>query len=515
MLLILDGWGIGQVPAADAILQAHTPTYDRLWQEFPHTTLTTYGEAVGLPQGQIGNSEVGHLNIGAGRVVFQELVRVSKEIKETSILHNAEFTAMIKYANMHHKPIHLMGLLSDGGVHSHIDHLMGLCDLLSNSIKTPIYLHCFLDGRDTDPQNGAHYLQKIINHIADKNIHISTIIGRYYAMDRDKRWDRISKAYKLLTGSTDTDNGEIKLIPKSEIITTITNLYQDGITDEFMTPIAVSNDTNHDDNHLHYSPIKPEDAVVSYNFRTDRCREITEVLTQRDMPELGMKKIPLYYVTMTRYDEGYKDVHVLFEKDNLVNTIGEVVADAGRSQLRIAETEKYPHVTYFFNGGREEKFQGEHRIMVASPKVATYDLQPEMSAFEIKEQLINYIQSNKPDFIVTNFANTDMVGHTGVFSAAVKAAETVDQCLSEIIPIALSLDYVIVIIADHGNADLMINPDGSPHTAHTTNPVPCIMVSNKPLPSIKAGKLADLAPTILSLMGIEIPKEMNGELLLK
>lgn len=509
MLLILDGWGIGQIPAADAILAADTPTMDALWDRWPHSTLTTFGEAVGLPAGQMGNSEVGHLNIGAGRVVYQELVRVGRAIADGSIADNEALKRAIAYAQKENRPIHLMGLLSDGGVHSHIDHLLGLCELLHTRVSVPIYIHCFMDGRDTDPRSGKAYLQSLLTHIKDTNAQIATVIGRYYAMDRDKRWERVKRAYDLLTGAEPTEHNSILSISSEKIIETVESFYKQGITDEFMEPVRVIQPGDENG-----GIIRAGDVVICTNFRTDRCREITEVLTQTEHPPAGMHTIPLHFVTMTRYDESFKNIDVIFEKDNLIHTLGEAISAAGKTQLRIAETEKYPHVTFFFNGGREAPFEGETRIMVPSPKVATYDLQPEMSAIEVKDKLLGFLQKQDPDFVCLNFANTDMVGHTGVFSAAVKAAETVDKCLSEILPIAIERGYIIILLADHGNADLMINPDGTPNTAHTTNPVPCILVNGPSNIGLRQGKLADLAPSILELMHITIPAEMDGKSLL-
>jgi len=504
MLLILDGWGLGEIPSADAILAADTPTMDALWDRWPHCTLTTFGEAVGLPDGQMGNSEVGHLNLGAGRVVYQELVRVGKAIADGSMAENEALKRAIAYAQKENRPIHLMGLLSDGGVHSHIDHLLGLCDLLDKWVDLSIYIHCFMDGRDSDPRSGKAFLLSLLTHIKGRNTHIASIIGRYYAMDRDKRWDRIKRAYDLLTGTNASEHPPIVSIPAEKITETLESYYIQGITDEFMEPVQIIHPL------LRNTRIKNGDVVICTNYRTDRCREITEVLTQTDHPLEGMHTLDLYYVTMTRYDESFKNVEVIFEKDNLIHTLGETLSAAGKTQLRIAETEKYPHVTFFFNGGREAPFEGESRIMVPSPKVATYNLQPEMSATEVKDKLLDFLQKQEPDFVCLNFANTDMVGHTGVFSAAVKAAETVDKCLSEILPITIDKGYIIILLADHGNADLMINPDGTPHTAHTTNPVPCIIVNGPPNMALRPGKLADLAPTILELMQLTVPAEMDG-----
>lgn len=492
-LLILDGWGLGQNTSADAIAQAHTPFVDNLLKTYPNTTLTTFGEEVGLPEGQMGNSEVGHLNIGAGRVVYQELARINKAVRTNELAENATLAKAIQDAKDNTNTIHLIGLLSDGGVHSHIKHLLALCNILQDKVAH-IYIHAFTDGRDTDPKMGTTYLSELLQHIKTMpNVKLASIIGRYFAMDRDKRWDRVKQAYDLLTQG--------KGVHTEKPIETLSNYYRDDITDEFMPAIKVSN----------IGIIRPNDTVLCFNFRTDRCREITEVLTQNDMPEHGMHVLPLHYYTMTRYDEKFKNVNVLFEKGDITLTLGEVLEKAGKTQVRIAETEKYPHVTFFFSGGREQPFEGEDRIIIPSPKVATYDLQPEMSAFEITSAIRNHVALKAPNFICLNYANTDMVGHTGDFAAAKIAAETVDNCLSHLVPDLLSKDYAIIIIADHGNSDFMINPDGTPNTAHTTNPVPCILVTPQPLAlQLQAGKLGDIAPTILQLLGIEKPIVMDG-----
>ena len=498
MLMILDGWGLGKSPEVDAIAQANTAFIDGLMTKYPHSTLVTYGEEVGLPDGQMGNSEVGHLNIGAGRVVYQELARINKAIREKTLQENEVLLNAIKYAKENKKPIHLLGLVSDGGVHSHINHLKAICDLIEKNQLTG-YIHAFMDGRDTAQKGGAGYLKDILGHIQDKPVQVASVIGRYYAMDRDNRWERVKLAYDLLVhgkGQSSTD-----------LLNSINDAYEAGTTDEFIKPIiTVGKDGKA------IATIQEDDVVLFYNFRTDRPREITKVLTQEDMPEYGMKKLPLHFVTMTRYDETFDGIGVIFNKDDIQETLGEVLAKAGKTQVRIAETEKYPHVTFFFSGGREKEFDGEKRIMVKSPKVATYDLQPEMSAGQITDSIIAEIQTNQPDFICLNFANTDMVGHTGVFSAAVKAAEYVDKCVKRIIETALAKNYNTIIIADHGNSDFMVNDDGTPHTAHTKNLVPCILVGNgNEGKQLKDGKLADIAPTILSLMGIEKSGLMTGE----
>jgi len=501
LLVIMDGWGIGQKPAADAIAQADTPFVDRLYTKYPHSELVTFGEQVGLPEGQMGNSEVGHLNIGAGRVVYQELARINKAVREKELHENPVLLEALHFARDQKKAVHLMGLVSDGGVHSHIKHLKALCSICETEGVANTYIHAFLDGRDTDPRGGVAYLQNLNAHIAGKPVQLATIVGRYYAMDRDKRWERVKVAYDLMVHGT----GELSQDP----IATLGERYAQEETDEFIKPIVCTNIEGKP-----VATIQPGDVLICFNFRTDRPREISEVLTQRDIPDYGMKALPLRYVTMTRYDDTYKGVEVLFTKDDLSNTLGEVLSKVGKTQLRIAETEKYPHVTFFFSGGREDPFSGERRIMIPSPKVATYDLQPEMSAFELMAAAVQDIQENRPEFICLNFANTDMVGHTGVFKAAMRAAEVVDGCVEKLVTTALEYDYDCIIIADHGNSDYMINEDGSPNTAHTKNPVPCFYVSNHVNgATLKNGKLADIAPTILHLLGIAAPKEMDGEVL--
>jgi 2,3-bisphosphoglycerate-independent phosphoglycerate mutase len=496
MLVILDGWGIGQKPEADAIAQAQTPFMDYLWKQYPHSQLITYGEEVGLPEGQMGNSEVGHLNIGAGRVVYQELARINKAIREKELHQNPVLLEALSYAKENGKPLHLMGLLSDGGVHSHINHLKALCDIAHNAGVEKVFIHAFMDGRDTDPKSGLGYIKELQAHINPTNIKLATLIGRYFAMDRDHRWGRVKVAYDLLVKG----EGEFTM----DVLSTLTQRYEMGETDEFLKPIVLEKEAQ----------IKNGDVLLCFNFRTDRPREISAVLTQQDMPEFEMEKLNLHYVTMTRYDETFKNIEVLFTKDDVSNTLGEVLSKAGKTQVRIAETEKYPHVTFFFNGGREEAFEGEHRILIPSAKVATYDLQPEMSAHEITDAIINYTAQHQPDFICLNYANADMVGHTGVMEAAIKAVETVDQCVKQLVEIGLKHDYSMLIIADHGNSDYIINEDGTPNTAHTKNPVPCIYVANEyKNVQLKDGKLADIAPTILNILGIPTSPEMDGELL--
>ncbi len=494
-LLILDGWGIGQKPSADAILQANTPYFDSLWAKYPHNTLVTFGEEVGLPEGQMGNSEVGHLNIGAGRIVWQELARINKAVREHELHKNKTLLEALDHAKTYGKTVHFIGLVSDGGVHSHIEHLKALCDIATEQGCPKTLVHAFTDGRDCDPKSGAGFIEDLLRHIEKQPIELASVIGRYYAMDRDKRWERVKLAYDLLV------NGIGEAV--EDMPAAIRKRYAEGISDEFLKPMYKAGAP---------ATIQPGDVVVCFNFRTDRCREITQVLTQADMPDFGMKTLPLYYVTMTRYDHTFKNIQVLFEKDDVRMTMGEVLEKAGKTQVRIAETEKYPHVTFFFSGGREDAFVGERRIMIPSAKVATYDLQPEMSAEGITQAIMTDIQENAPDFICLNFANTDMVGHTGVFSAAMKAAETVDGCLSRIVPLALEKGYACIIIADHGNSDYMINPDGTPNTAHSKNPVPCILVSSnlKEGEKIGAGRLADVAPTLLALMGVTQPADMTG-----
>ena len=500
--MILDGWGIATNKAVSAIDQASTPFVDSLYKQYPHSKLQASGLAVGLPEGQMGNSEVGHMNIGAGRVVYQDLVRVNKAIDEFEIDSNKILLDAFQYAKENNKKFHLIGLVSDGGVHSHIKHLEGLISVAKKNGIKDLFVHAFTDGRDTDPKGGAQYLTDLTNHLRKNVGQLASVVGRYYAMDRDKRWERVKLAYDLLVkgiGEKTQDAG--KAVEKS---------YAEGVTDEFIKPIVVVNDKNEP-----IATIQEGDVVLCFNFRTDRGRQITQVLTQQDFPEQGMRALPLHYLTMTIYDDTYQNVRPIFEKDNLNNTLGEIVAKAGRKQIRIAETEKYPHVTFFFSGGREAPFEGEKRILCPSPKVATYDLKPEMSANDIKEKIIPELDKKDADFICLNFANPDMVGHTGVFEAAVKACETVDYCASKVTEAALKNGYTTIIIADHGNADCMINEDGTPNTAHTTNLVPCILVDKDYKKKISDGKLGDLAPTILTLMGIPIPAEMNGHVLIE
>ena len=494
ILIIMDGWGLGKVPAADAIQQANTPFVDSLYGQYPNTTLITCGEAVGLPDGQMGNSEVGHLNLGAGRIVYQELQRIQVAIKDGSFEKNRSINEAIDYAIKENKKLHLLGLVSDGGVHSHTDHLKAITSLCHKKGLSKVFVHAFTDGRDTDPKSGLGYLNDLQNHLNSKTGTVATITGRYYAMDRDKRWERVKKAYDALTGGIGTLS--------DDPIQAVADAYEEGITDEFILPIINSKTDG---------KISAGDAVICFNFRTDRCREITQVLSQLDMPEYEMKRLNLHYTTMTEYDKTYQNVHVIFATDNLNKTLGEVLSENGRKQIRIAETEKYPHVSFFFSGGREQPFEGEKRIMIPSPKVATYDLKPEMSAFELTDAIIPEIENERADFICLNYANADMVGHTGVFDAGKKAAETVDACVARVVTAALKHDYTVFLTADHGNADYMINEDGSPNTAHTLNPVPLFVIDNQWKGSLKNGKLGDIAPTILHYMGIAIPAEMTGQ----
>jgi len=498
--MILDGWGIAVNKNVSAIDNAHTPFVDSLYSRYPNSRLEASGLAVGLPDGQMGNSEVGHMNIGAGRVVYQDLVRINKAASDGELSSHPVLLDFITYVKKNNKPLHIFGLLSDGGVHSHIDHLKALCSIAHNHQVENVFIHAFMDGRDTDPKGGIGYLKNLQSHMAKTSGKIASVIGRYFAMDRDKRWERIKLAYDLMV------NG--KGVSADNILDAIKKSYDSGITDEFIKPIVVI------ENGSPMATIKEDDAVLCFNFRTDRGRQITQALTQQDFPDHEMKALALNYTTMTSYDDTFKGVKVIFDKDNLENTLGEVLAKAGKKQIRIAETEKYPHVTFFFSGGREEVFPGETRILCPSPKVATYDLQPEMSANDIKEKIIPELVKKEADFICLNFANPDMVGHTGVFEAAVKACETVDLCAGKVTEAALKNGYSTIIIADHGNADCMINDDGTPNTAHTTSLVPCILVSDSYKGKIKNGKLGDLAPTILTLMGIPVPTEMTGNVLI-
>ena len=490
-LIILDGWGHGDHSDSDAIFNAKTPFMDSLYEKYPNAELVTFGEDVGLPEGQMGNSEVGHMNIGAGRIVYQELTRINKAIREGEFQKNAVLMNAFEYANKEKKNVHFIGLVSKGGVHSSQDHLYALSEMANVNGVRNSYVHAFTDGRDCDPKSGALFLKELEDKIESLPAKVATICGRYYAMDRDKRWERVKLAYDLMV------HGDGEVFGSSS--EAISESYANDITDEFIKPALIERD----------GLIKEGDVVICFNFRTDRCREITEVLTQSDMKEFNMHKLNLHYCTMTNYDDNFVGLNVIYDKENLVNTLGEVLSSVNKSQVRIAETEKYPHVTFFFSGGRETEFEKESRILVNSPKVATYDLQPEMSAFEVKDRIIDKIKRDEPDFVCLNFANPDMVGHTGVYSAIQKAVETVDSCLEEVVNVGLERGYAFVVIADHGNADYAVNPDGSPNTAHSLNPVPVVLVGTE-YNKISNGILADVAPTILNIMGVDQPQEMTG-----
>ena len=495
-LIILDGWGIGDKSKSDAIYNANTPVMDRLLANYPSATLLTSGEDVGLPDGQMGNSEVGHLNIGAGRIVYQELTRINKSIREKAFFEEKSLLNAFKIAKENNVNVHLIGLVSKGGVHSSQEHIYALCQMAKQQGVENVFIHAFTDGRDCDPKSGLNFIKELEKEIATTTGKIASVIGRYFAMDRDNRWERVKKAYDLLvTGKGKKFTSAIDAIETS---------YSKSITDEFIEPVVICT------NDQPIATIQADDVVISFNFRTDRPREIISCLSQKDFPEFEMKKLPLHLFTMTNYDATFENVHVIFEKDNLKNTLGEVLTKVDRSQVRIAETEKYPHVTFFFSGGREENFPKEHRILVNSPKVATYDLQPEMSAIEVKDRIIDYMNNNQPNFICLNFANPDMVGHTGNYNAIQKAVETVDYCLGEVIEAGKKLGYEFLVIADHGNADFALNADGSPNTAHSLNPVPVILVTEDDV-TIDNGILADVAPTILGRMGIATPLEMTGK----
>lgn len=499
LLMILDGWGNGRHDKADVISTVHPEYISAMTAKYPHAELRTDGENVGLPDGQMGNSEVGHLNIGAGRVVYQDLVKINRACRDNSILENPEVKAAFEHAKKNGVNMHFMGLVSDGGVHSSIDHLYKLCDIAKTYGIEHTYVHCFMDGRDTDPHSGKGFIGALQRHIYGTNVKIASVIGRYYAMDRDKRWERVRTAYDQLVNGV----GE----KSTDLVASILKSYDNGVTDEFIKPIVAV-----DERDEAIGTIKNNDAVIFFNFRNDRAKELTIALTQEDMPAEGMHTLPLYYCTMTPYDAKFRGLHILFDKENVQNTIGEYVASLGLNQLRIAETEKYAHVTFFLNGGREEKFANEERILIPSPKVATYDLKPEMSAYEVKDALVGALSSGRFDFIALNFANGDMVGHTGVYDAITKAVKAVDECAGEVIEAAKRNGYEVVVIADHGNADNAINPDGSPNTAHSLNPVPIIVVSDR-VASVADGVLADVAPTVLALMGLPQPKEMTGKAL--
>jgi 2,3-bisphosphoglycerate-independent phosphoglycerate mutase len=500
VLLILDGWGYGKKDSSDAAYQANTPFFDSLIEKYPNSKLEASGEAVGLPVGQMGNSEVGHMNLGAGRVVYQELGRINKAITDRTLHSNETLVDAFKYARDNNKAVHFIGLVSDGGVHAHISHLKALCDAAGEQQLKDVFIHAFLDGRDTDPNSGLNFIKDLQQHLTTSTGKIASLIGRYYAMDRDTRWERVKLAYDLLTKGI----GEHVTDP----IAAIERSYKDGVTDEFIKPIVVT-----DAQGSPTGTIQPDDVVICFNYRTDRGREITSVLSQADYPYFGMHKLPLYYVTMTTYDESFKGVKVVFTKDDLSQTLGEVLEYNHKKQIRIAETEKYPHVTFFFSGGREQEFKDEKRILVPSPKVATYDLQPEMSAAGITEVILKELKAGWPDFVCLNFANPDMVGHTGVFEAVIKAVETADSCARQVVEAGIENGYSFIILADHGNSEFMVNNDGSANTAHTTNLVPCILIDND-YKSIKDGKLGDVAPTILAIMNIPIPEIMTGNVLI-
>jgi 2,3-bisphosphoglycerate-independent phosphoglycerate mutase len=500
ILIIMDGWGLGKVKSSDAIQNAQTPFVGSLYNTYPNSTLITCGEEVGLPEGQMGNSEVGHLNLGAGRIVYQELQRINVAIKSGIFQQNKALLQAINYAIENKKTLHLLGLVSDGGVHSHTNHLKAIISLCAAKGLNNVLIHAFTDGRDTDPKSGVGYLQQLQQHLNATTGAIATVTGRYYAMDRDKRWERVAIAYNAMVHA----KGEKAV----DVIDAVQSSYNAGTTDEFILPVINST--------LAKTSIEADDVVVCFNFRTDRCREITEVLTQQDMPDFGMHTLPLHYTTITQYDHSFKNVQVMFENDDLKNTLGEILANNGKTQIRIAETEKYPHVSFFFNGGRENPFEGESRIMIPSPKVATYDLQPEMSALGIVDAILPEIEkgNDSADFICLNFANADMVGHTGIWEAVIKAVETVDACVEKVVTAALKNNYTVILTADHGNADYEINEDGTPNTAHSLNPVPLFIISNNWKGHLKQGKLGDIAPTILSLMQLPIPAEMTGNVLI-
>lgn len=493
--MILDGWGKSPDPKVSAIANANTPFIDAIQEEYSNANLLTFGMNVGLPEGQMGNSEVGHMNLGAGRIVYQDLAKINKAVKEDTLKDENVLKEAFLYAKKNNKPVHFVGLLSDGGVHSHTSHLKGLIKASEAYDLDKVYIHAFTDGRDVDPKSGKGYLEDITKFCTDKKTKLATVIGRYYAMDRDKRWERVKLAYDLLVNNLGDKT--------PDITSAIQKSYDAGITDEFIEPIVLTSTDG-----TPVAKVQNGDVLIFFNFRTDRGRELTQVLSQEDMHEQNMHKLDLYYVTMTNYDESYKKVHVVYDKDNIVETLGEVLSKAGKKQIRIAETEKYPHVTFFFNGGREVPFDGEQRLLCPSPKVATYDLQPEMSAYDIRDAIIPELEKGDADFVCLNFANPDMVGHTGVMEAAIKACEVVDSCAEAVITAGLKNGYSTIVIADHGNCDTMINPDGSPNTAHTTNLVPLILVDKDHI-KVKDGVLGDIAPTILKLMGVPQPALMT------
>ncbi len=501
ILAIMDGWGLGKVASSDAIRHANAPFTRALYSQYPNTTLITCGEAVGLPDGQMGNSEVGHLNLGAGRIVYQELQRINVAVRDGSFAKNDTLLASIRYAVTHKKPLHLLGLVSDGGVHSHINHLKAIIDVCLAEGLHDVFVHAFTDGRDCDPKSGLGFINELQQHMNKTTGKIATVCGRYYAMDRDKRWERIKLAYDALV------KGEG--VFAADASRAIEASYENNVTDEFIKPVVIVDAKGHP-----LATIQDGDVAICFNFRTDRCREITQALTQHDFPETGMRKLSIHYTTMTEYDQTFQNVHIMFDNDNLRNTLGEIIEKHGLKQIRIAETEKYPHVSFFFSGGREVPFEGEKRIMIPSPKVATYDLKPEMSALEVTDAIVAEINNQSADFICLNYANADMVGHTGIWEAAIKAVETVDRCVERVVTAGLANGYTIFLTADHGNSDYMINEDGSPNTAHTLNPVPLFIIDKEWHGSIRPGKLGDIAPTILTLMGLPIPAEMTGEILI-
>ncbi|WP_421808880.1 2,3-bisphosphoglycerate-independent phosphoglycerate mutase [Flagellimonas sp.] len=495
ILMILDGWGKSPDPKVSAIAQANTPFIDSLYSQYPNANLLTDGMNVGLPEGQMGNSEVGHMNLGAGRIVYQDLAKINKAVKEDTLKDEKVLQDAFSYAKSNNKSVHFLGLLSNGGVHSHIDHLKALIKAAQESGVEKSFVHAFTDGRDVDPKSGKGFLIDLDQFCSDKNTKLATVVGRYYAMDRDKRWERVKLAYDVMVNA----QGE----KAQDIGKAMQESYDEGVTDEFIKPLVMTNANGEP-----LGQIGEGDVIIFFNFRTDRGRELTQALSQQDFHEQNMHKMDLYYVTMTNYDDSFKGIKVVYDKENIKDTLGEVLARNGKKQIRIAETEKYPHVTFFFNGGREEPFEGEQRLLCPSPKVATYDLQPEMSAYEIRDAIIPELQKGETDFVCLNFANPDMVGHTGVMSAAIKACETVDECAKAVVTAGLENGYSTIVIADHGNCDTMVNPDGSPNTAHTTNPVPLILVDTE-IKQIKDGVLGDIAPTILKMIGIPQPELMT------
>jgi len=500
ILMILDGWGITQDPKVSAIYNAKTPFINGLYDRYPHAELRTDGEHVGLPEGQMGNSEVGHMNLGAGRIVYQNLARINKAVKEKTLGKEKVLLDTFKYAKENNKNVHLLGLVSNGGIHAHIEHLKGILDVAKENEVDNVFLHAFTDGRDCDPKSGTYFINEVQEYMKESTGELATVTGRYYAMDRDNRWERVKIGYDGIVNGIGAKT--------KDILATINNNYENGLTDEFHKPIIITNEDG--------SPkaqIKEGDAIIFFNYRTDRGRELTNALSQNDFPEFGMKRLDLYFTTMTLYDASFSGINTIYNTDNIKNTLGEVLSKAGKKQIRIAETEKYPHVTFFFSGGQEAPFEGESRILKNSPKVATYDLKPEMSAYELKDVLCESLEKGEADFVCLNFANGDMVGHTGIMEAAIKACEAVDECAKAVIETGLRNGYSILLIADHGNCETMMNPDGSPHTAHTTNPVPFILI-DKEIKSINSGVLGDIAPTVLELIGVNQPTEMTQKSLL-